>query len=249
MKKLIVANWKLNPLRETDAIRLARVSDRDHTVICPPFVFLESVGKTLRRAKLGAQDAFWKESGPYTGEASPVQLKRLGVSYALIGHSSRRTELRETDAMINKKIRAALRAGLKVILCVGEPWNVRRKGLPAAKSFVRTQLQKDLAGIRTAKPTARNLIVAYEPIWAIGTGRADAPHDTIEISKFIKNLLAARYSLRAAKVLYGGSMTSRNAKSFVQYKEIDGALVGGASLKAEEIRTIISIAAQQNGNR
>src|SRR3989344_6658282 len=127
MKKLIVANWKLNPLREPDAVRLARVSDRDHTVICPPFVFLESVGKTLRRAKLGAQDAFWKESGPYTGEASPVQLKRLGVSYALIGHSSRRTELRETDAMINKKIRAEHPTRRKSTLLVREPGSATKQ--------------------------------------------------------------------------------------------------------------------------
>ncbi|KKU94097.1 MAG: Triosephosphate isomerase [Candidatus Jorgensenbacteria bacterium GW2011_GWA1_48_13] len=239
MSKLIIANWKMNPSTVSQAVKLARAEDKKGVVIAPPFPFLPLVSKVLRKAKLGAQDAFWVPKGAYTGEVSIHQLKTLRVKYVIIGHSERRG-LGETDWLINKKIRAALAEDLTVILCVGEPWRVRRKGLAAAKRFVKQQLQKDLKGTdKLTKLKAESLITAYEPVWAIGTGHADRPEGAVEMIKFIKkNLQSKTYNLKS-RVLYGGSVTGRNAAGFLKQKEIGGALVGGASLKPSEFKRII----------
>lgn len=229
--KLLVANWKMNPLSVSQAIRLAKAEDLTGVVIAPSFVHLGEVKEVIKRAVLGAQDTFWGREGAATGEISPVMLKTLGVRYVILGHSERRCLTGETDEMINKKIQAALAAGLKPILCVGEPTPVRRKGMTAAQKFVKTQLQKDLKGVK------RPVIIAYEPIWAIGTGKADKPEETAKIHRFIKKLIPTQ-------VIYGGSMTSKNIKSFLKYKEIGGALVGGASLNAGEFRKIFNAASQ-----
>jgi len=238
MKKLIIANWKMNPSSVSAAVRLAAKTEKgalksgNDIVVAPPFPFLLSVKKVLKKAKLGAQDDFWENQGAYTGEISPAMLKSSGVKYVIVGHSERR-RLGETDDAINKKIKASLKAGLKPILCVGESLEVRKKGLTAAKNFVKSQLKKDLKGL----PRPGGIIVAYEPIWAIGTGKSDKPQDTVEMAIFIKGIAGSK-----AKILYGGSVTSKNAKNFLQYKEIDGALVGGASLKAGEFNKIINSA-------
>jgi triosephosphate isomerase len=248
MPKLIVANWKMHVASSRDAVRLARASDYPHVVICPPFVYLEVVRRTLNtkthklKAHLGAQDVFWEEQGPYTGEISPKMLKEKGVRHVLVGHSERRRWLGETDQMISRKIRTALFAGLKVILCVGEPLAVRKRGFVAAKRFVRNQLKKDLRDISNIQRRTSNLIIAYEPIWAIGTGKPDDPKNSAEMATFIKNQVPG--TRHPIPVLYGGSVTSKNAARIFQYKEIDGALVGGASVKVSEFRKIISAASQ-----
>ncbi len=236
-KKLIVANWKMNPTTEKAAVLLAKQVDFKGVVICPPFEFLNRVGAGLKKASLGAQDVFWKEQGAFTGEISPLMLKDADVKYVIIGHSERRA-LGETDEMINLKIKASLRAGPKVILCVGEPLAVRRRGLSAARSFVLNQLKSDLRGVSDR----RNVLVAYEPIWAIstsGTGLTDTPEKAGQMAEYIKK------SLPGIKVLYGGSVTSKNAASFVKYPGLYGALVGGASLRAAEFKKIIKAAAGQ----
>jgi triosephosphate isomerase len=239
MQKLIVANWKLNPSAETEAVRLARGSDAKNAVICPPFPFLGSVKKVLRRAKLGAQDVFWETKGAFTGEVSPEMLKKFGAQYVIVGHSERR-HLGETDEMVNKKVLAALRAELSVILCVGEPKSVRRKGIAAAKQYVAAQLKKDLAGTKSYKLKTNSLIIAYEPIWAIGTGVPDKPEESAAMAAFIK--LKAKSLKLKARVLYGGSVKPSNAKAFLSQKEIGGALVGGASLNAKSFRAILRAA-------
>ena len=218
---------------------MAKVSDSANVVIAPPFPFLGIVKKNIKKAKLGAQDVFWFVKGPYTGEVSPQMLKSLGVSYVIGGHSERRNWLGETDEMINKKVKAALNAGLKIILCVGENKNIRKRGISIAKNFVKKQLEKDLAGTINYKLKNKNLIIAYEPVWAIGTGRSDKPEQTVEISKFIKSFLKSKFRILNPKVLYGGSVNSENAHSFLNQPFIDGALVGGASLKPAQIRKII----------
>ncbi len=237
----------MNPDSASEAVLLAKGIEKgiskpgNEVVIAPPFPFLSAVKKVIKRAKLGAQDDFWENSGAHTGEVSPAMLKNSGVEYVIIGHSERR-RLGETDEMINKKIKASLKAGLKAILCVGEPkrgTDLRFKNyeLRKAKNYVRMQLNKDLKGILKSKfINPKSLIVAYEPIWAIGTGKSDKPEDTTEMAKFIKGKVGVR-----VPVLYGGSVTSQNAGSFLKYKEIDGALVGGASLKSEEFNKIINI--------
>jgi len=239
MRKLIVANWKSNPATEKEAIELAKKTDFEGIVIAPPFVFIKAVKKTLTRANLGAQNVFWG-GGAHTGEVSPAQLKGLGVSYVIIGHSEMRS-IGETDEIINKKVLAALEAGLKTILCVGENASVRSSGIEAAKSFVKAQLVKDLVGIENFKLKIENLSVAYEPLWAIGTGNPDTPENAAEMSAFIKSLLTTNYRLQTA-VLYGGSVTGKNAAAFLSQKEIDGALVGGASLKPDDFSKIVEAA-------
>ena len=230
--KLLVANWKLNPLTEREAIQLARASDFKNVVIAPPFPFLSAVKKVLKRASLGAQNVFFEPvtHGPFTGEVSATMLKKLGVQYVIVGHSERR-RMGETDAIVNKKVRAALSAGLQVILCVGEGKIIRKRGIGVVERFVRGQLKQSFKNIRSK----RNIIVAYEPIWAIGTGKNDKPEDTTVVVRSIKRAIHT-------DVLYGGSVTAKNIGAFLTRGGVNGALVGGASLRTNEFKKIITIA-------
>ena len=231
MEKLIVANWKSNPASIKKAEKLALAEDYDGVVIAPPFPYLSAVGALLKNASLAAQDVFWEDGGAYTGEVSISQLKDLGVKYVILGHSERREHMGETDKMINKKAKAALESGIEVILCVGEHLEVRKEGIQAAKKFITGQLKADLEGVK--KRYSKKVIVAYEPIWAIGTGASDIPEEAAEVSVYIKNLSGV------SRVLYGGSVNAKNAKNFLSEEDIDGALVGGASLKPHEFKSII----------
>ncbi len=223
---------------------------KSELVVCPPFVYLEALKnlstKKLKHLKLGAQDCFWENSsiggGAYTGEVSPKMLKSAGVEYVIIGHSERRKYLDETDEMINKKVLVALKIGLKVVLCIGENLAIRKRGINAVKNFIKEQLRKDLKNLSlNSKSSILNskLIIAYEPIWAIGTGKACKSEDALEIIKFIKQTLNSKFLILNSKVLYGGSVNGKNITDFVKYKDIDGVLVGGASLKPKEVSEII----------
>ncbi|HUC31556.1 MAG TPA: triose-phosphate isomerase [Candidatus Paceibacterota bacterium] len=250
MGKLIAANWKEHPKTEAQALALFRAVAKmkrgsgAEVAIVPPFIYLEEVARVFKKMSpssraglsLGAQDVFWEEEGAYTSEVGPAMLRSLGAKYVIIGHSERRKFAKETDAMINKKIALAARDGLKIILCVGEPFSVRKQGVAIAKKFVAGQLAKDLKNI-SMKPGS--LYVAYEPIWAIGTGRSDKPEDARTMAIFIKTLLKKSRRI-SPRFLYGGSVNGRNAADYVQLKDIDGALVGGASLKADEFKKIIN---------
>ncbi|MBI5079118.1 triose-phosphate isomerase [Candidatus Wolfebacteria bacterium] len=248
-KKLIIFNWKMAPQSLGEAKRLLTYNLQLTTnnknieiVICPPFVYLLEASSVVGRrslVKLGAQNVFWEEKGPYTGEISVKMLKNFGVEYVLIGHSECRKYLNETDEMINKKVLSVLKAGLKVVLCVGEDLSVRRRGKKAVENYIKKQLEKDLKGVLNLKSKILNLIIAYEPIWAINTGHSDTPRDALEIIKFIKKILVASGYALTPKVLYGGSVDSKNIAKFLEHSEIDGALVGHASLKAGEIKKII----------
>lgn len=247
MSKLLAANWKENPKSEKQAFALfrevAKIKPQKNVevVICPPFIYLEKIAELHRRDKkkqvsLGAQDVFWEEKGPYTSEVGPKMLRSLGVRYVIVGHSERRRWLKETDAMINKKIKLALRDGLRVILCIGESLAIRKHGIGAARKFVEGQLKKDLVGVpRRQLP---RLTVAYEPIWAIGTGHYDKPEDAAAMAGTIKKF--------ASRVLYGGSVDSKNIRDYVQWRQVDGALVGGASLRAAEFKKMVVAAARKN---
>ncbi len=251
MGKLIVANWKEHPKTAAHALTLFKAvaktprASGGEVVVCPPFIYLEEVAREFKRMPvaararlaLGAQDVFWEDAGAYTGEVGPAMLRSLGAKYVIIGHSERRRFEKETDAMINKKIALAAHDGLKIILCVGEPLSVREKGAEIAKKFVAQQLAKDLNNISLKKPG--DFYVAYEPIWAIGTGKNDTPEDAREMAMFIKSLLKKTKRI-SPKFLYGGSVNGRNARDYVQLDVIDGALVGGASLKADEFKKIIN---------
>lgn len=210
-------------------------------VIAPPFVYLPLIAD-LRGSKLGftriaigAQDVFYENSGAYTGEISASMLKNFGVEYVLVGHSERRKYLNETDEMINKKVLMALKAGLKVVLCIGEDLSIRRRGKKAVEKFIKIQLEK---GLKNSK-LRNHLVIAYEPVWAINTGHSDTPQDAVEMIKFIKKTLLAKPYALNPKVLYGGSVDSKNIGNFLKRPEINGALVGHASLKAGEVKKIL----------
>lgn len=235
MSKVIVANWKMNPSTLAEAKKLAKESDLEGLIVCPPFPFLEAVASTLKAAKLGAQDLFWEEIGAYTGEVSAGELKNVGVEYVIIGHSERRQNLGETDQMVAKKIAAAIKGGLKPILCVGETRAERNAG--RAELIIERELE---TGLSLVKGREAEVIIAYEPIWAIGTGKPDTPENMSEMVKFIKRIALVD------KVIYGGSVTSENAEKFLKKKDISGALVGGASLKGKEITKIVEIGKKYN---
>ena len=242
MTKLIVANWKSNPNTVTEALKLARASDFKNVVIAPAYPSLEQVEKLNRKASLGAQNTFWEDGGPYTGEVSVSQLCRLKVKYVIVGHSERRLHLQETDEVINKKVKLVLSSGLKVILCVGESLKVRREGALASQRHVARQLDQDLKGITSSRFKLANLIIAYEPIWAIGTSKPDKPGDATAIISSMRRKLFLKYDIRRRgeiKFLYGGSINARNAFGFLSRQGIDGALVGGASLNPKSFKAII----------
>ncbi len=210
MKKIIIANWKMNPASMQEAKRLFDAVKNTEAIICPPFVYLS----VFKYKFLGAQDCHWEQSGPYTGEVSPKMLRDLGVKYVIIGHSERRA-LGETEEIVEKKLKAALKAGLTPIFCVGE-----KKGENARK-VINKQLRGNLKGV----------IIAYEPVWAIGTGDFCSPEKAKQIREFIKKKFNN-------KVLYGGSVNSKIAKDYTKVG-FDGLLVGGASLNAKEFKKII----------
>jgi triosephosphate isomerase len=247
LPKLIAANWKENPKTEAEAIRLFKAIAKVkrgagvEVAICPPFIYLEGIAQAFKKMSsrkqlaIGAQDAFWEEKGPYTSEVGPAMIRSLGTKYVILGHSEVRKFAHETDAMINKKIALAVRDGLKIILCVGEPLAIRKKGPTAAKKFVQQQLVKDLKGISLK---SADIAIAYEPIWAIGTGNSATPEDARDMALYVKALLKKHKNIKP-RFLYGGSVNSKNSADYVQLKEVDGALVGGASLKADEFKKII----------
>lgn len=247
--KFVIANWKMSPATEEEAVSLAEKIDAENVVIASPFVFISAVGRVLKKAILGAQDVFWGGVGAHTGEISIGMLKNFNVRYVIVGHSEKRA-LGETDETINQKINAILENGLIPILCIGErarEIGVEGQELKKGKEFVRQQLEAALNGINFLHLPARDngesqLIVAYEPVWAISTnsgGTSDTPENAAEMIVFIKEVLRLYLGLVTPKVLYGGSVNSNNAKGFLSRSEIDGVLVGGASLKAEEFNKIV----------
>jgi triosephosphate isomerase (TIM) len=243
----IAANWKMNKtLAEAQA--LARhirqgvaPKHRAEVGLGPPFMALHLVADVLAGSdiRLLAQNAFWETHGAYTGEISPVMLADLGCDYVIIGHSERRQHFHETDATVNRRLNAVLATGLSVILCVGETLEQREAGLTFG--VVRTQLQEGLGGLA---PAADRLVIAYEPVWAIGTGKTATPDQAQEVHAFIRSLLREFMGHHAEeiRIQYGGSVTPDNAADLLARPDIDGALVGGASLKAETFLPIIAAA-------
>ncbi len=230
MKPIIVANWKMNPisLKEAEDIfdSVKNGFKNIEIVFCPPFVYIPALIKKANKGiKIGGQNVFYEEKGAYTGEVSSPMLKDLGCEYVIIGHSERRKYFNETDEAVNKKIKAALSSGLKPIFCVGETDNQRNSG--DAEAVVERQIREGF------KEVNESLIIAYEPVWAIGTGMACRPDDAKKMLKFIKSVIPS------ASILYGGSVNSQNSGEYIKEAGYDGLLVGGASLKPDEFLKII----------
>jgi len=224
MKKLIIGNWKCNPATLTEAKKLFNAVKKLDAIICPPFCYLDAkIRPAGAKFTLGAQNCHWEEKGAYTGEISSKMLKSLDVKYVIIGHSERRIHFQETDEIINKKLKSALKLGLIPILCIGE------KEGEDAKSVVDKQLGEDLNGI--IDTDIKKIVIAYEPVWAIGTGNFCEPQKAKEVLGLIKRKITN-------KVLYGGSVNSKISADYIKVG-FDGLLVGGASLNAEEFAKIV----------
>ncbi len=240
---MIAGNWKMNTT-VSEAVALVKemrqeldVIDNVDKVICPPFISLAAVKEIVKGSsiKLGAQNLYFEEKGAYTGEISPVMIAEL-CEFVIIGHSERRQYFNETGELVNKKVKAALKAGLKPILCIGERLEENEAG--RTRDVVTEQLRSSLAGIDIPD----GLIIAYEPVWAIGTGRAATGKQADETIGFIRHNISELYDDKVAqdlRILYGGSVTADNTAEFMQQPEIDGALVGGASLKADQFLSIV----------
>ncbi len=244
---LIAGNWKMNTaVSEAAELVKAMRAELDRIkaverVLCPPFVSLTTVGELIKGTsiKLGAQNVFFEAKGAYTGEISPLMLAGL-CEFVIIGHSERRQYFHETNEIVNKKIAAALKAGLKPILCIGERLEENEAG--ETEAVVSTQLRESLAGISDLK----TLVIAYEPVWAIGTGKAATGEQANRTIAFIRATLAKinKEVAPGTRILYGGSVTAANIAEFIGQPDIDGALVGGASLKAPEFLSIVAQTAQ-----
>ena len=253
-KPLIVGNWKMNKTASEAAdfirellTRLPAVALNADVVLAPPFTSLETARKALGPSSwisLGAQNVHWETQGAFTGEISAPMLRDLGCRYVIVGHSERRALFGERDETIQKKVRAALTQGLFPILCVGESLAEREAG--QTESVVTTQLTGSLAGF-TAQDLA-TVTIAYEPVWAIGTGRAATTEQAVAVHRSIRTLVATSWgdaTASAIRILYGGSVTPQNIAALLASDTIDGALVGGACLNPDSFATIVSIAQTQ----
>lgn len=247
-RPLIAGNWKMNGLRRpalTEVAKLIRlalkpVRLRPEVAICPPATLLAALAaevakrKAGRRIALGGQDCHARAQGAHTGDISAEMLRDAGAAYVIVGHSERRTDHKETDAQVRAKAEAAHRAGLMAIVCVGETLAERDAGLTL--NVVGAQLDGSLPDAASAK----NTVVAYEPVWAIGTGRTPTPDDVAKVHGFIRSRLAARFADAAGfRLLYGGSVKAQNAAELMAVPDVDGALVGGASLTAADFWPIV----------
>lgn len=241
MKKIIAANWKMTLKKDNLAplVEVAKTADltKVEMIICPSFTHLSETAALIKNQKisLGAQDCFWEEKGAYTGEISAWDLKNEGCQYVLIGHSERRRYFVETDEIINKKLLAALASGLVPILCVGETKAEKDAGQTLGR--VAEQVKKDLIGV-TVK--AGQIIIAYEPVWAIGTGDSCSPEIAFEVHSLIKQEVKTAVGIDNIAVLYGGSVDEKNVADFLRQSVIDGVLVGGASTKVEAFSKLLA---------
>ncbi|MBI2208760.1 triose-phosphate isomerase [Candidatus Woesearchaeota archaeon] len=261
-KKLIAANWKMNKsipesvsfidnfknsikstkikdFRDTENPKDFPVSSKNEIVICPPFASLNEVKKSIKgtKIKLGAQNMHFEEKGAFTGEISAPMLRDAGCEYVILGHSERRAYFDETDGIINKKIKAALKNKLKAILCIGETLEQRESN--ETKAVIKFQLENCLRSINNEE--IKNIVIAYEPVWAIGTGKNATPEQAEEVHLFIRGLLKKLYNVDISeniRIIYGGSVNEKNAKELLAMKNIDGALVGGASLDPKSFAEI-----------
>jgi triosephosphate isomerase len=246
-KKVIAGNWKMN-MNLSESISLISELKKNlgnetvncDVIICPPYTSLETAKNLVKGSnlKLGAQNMYFEENGAYTGEVSASMLKSVGCEFVILGHSERRTIFKEQDGLINKKIIKALASGLKPIFCIGETLDERDKGITF--DIVKRQVVEGLKNINAND--LKNIIIAYEPVWAIGTGRTATPAQAEEVHAFIRNLLKDLYNAASADnmiIQYGGSVKPDNAKELLSQSDIDGALVGGACLKADSFLKII----------
>ncbi|HEX6329675.1 MAG TPA: triose-phosphate isomerase [Actinomycetota bacterium] len=249
-RPIIAANWKMHKthLEAIQAVqKLSYLLDADdaervEVVVCPPFTSLRSIETLLKSDRLpyalGAQDVHWEEQGAFTGEVSPGMLAALDVRYVIVGHSERREHFSETDESVNRKVRAVLKHGMTPILCVGETLQERDTG--GTEDKVVGQVRAALESV--SEEDAGRLVLAYEPIWAIGTGRNAEPADAGQVVGLIRETVASRCSKTVAdavRIQYGGSVKAGNIRDFMAHPEIDGALVGGASLDPEEFALIV----------
>ena len=248
-KLLIVANWKCNPATQKEAEHLfisvkreIKKIDEVETVICPPSIYLSLFKQKV--IQLGAQNCFWEDKGAYTGEISSSMIKDFGCKYIIVGHSERRGYFNETDGEVNKKIKSILKNRLKPIFCVGEKdrdsFDSEGKLINEMSFIVSEQIEKGLIGISQSK--IQDIAIAYEPVWAIGTGVPCLPDDAMKAALLIKKTLTGLYSREIAervKILYGGSVISQNAIDYIKEANMDGLLIGGASLNASEFVKII----------
>ena len=245
-KPMIAGNWKMNTTVQEGLNTVSEIIDflamenneLVDTLICPPFITIKKVHEILDgQLLLGSQNVFWEEKGSFTGEISPLMLKGL-ADYVIIGHSERRQYFNETNQMINKKIKACLNNNLKPIVCVGESLEVREQG--KEKEFINKQLEEGFDSI--LESDVNEIVLAYEPIWAIGTGKAASPKEAQEIISQIRDFLKKNFSENLAsktRILYGGSSSPDNIESFMLENDIDGALVGAVSLKPMQFTDMV----------
>lgn len=250
-KPFVAGNWKMNT-DSRSSVELAQgvakgasglAGEKVTVAVIPPFVYLQSVVQAVKSTgvAVGAQDLYIEPKGAFTGEISPAMLKDVGCAYVLCGHSERRHVLGESDELVGKKVTAAIGGGLLPILCVGELLSERDAG--QMEAVVARQLQTGLAGLIADKMSA--VTIAYEPVWAIGTGRTATPQQAQEAHEFVRGWLTKRFDKKLAgevRVLYGGSANAANAKELMSQKDVDGLLVGGASLKVDDFVKIIQAA-------
>jgi triosephosphate isomerase (TIM) len=249
-RPLIAANWKMHKTHLEAIQAVQKLSylldqgdtDRVEVVICPPFTALRSVQTLIDSDRLpyglGAQDVYWEDEGAFTGEVSPPMLRALNVSYVVVGHSERRAMFGDTDETVNAKVRAVLAHGMAPIMCVGETLQERDVG--ATEDRVTTQVRAGLAGVEAS--VAGGVVIAYEPIWAIGTGRNAEPSDAGQVIALIRQTAGEVLGgdvAQGMRIQYGGSVKAGNIRDFMAHPEIDGALVGGASLDPEELALIV----------
>ena len=245
-KPLVAGNWKMN-LLVADAVELVKalkplvqdVSAVD-LVVCPPFTALHAVSETLKGSNIavGGQDCYVKESGAFTGEIAPQMLRDVGCAWTIVGHSERRQYFSESDAFLNEKLKSALDAGLKIMFCIGETLDEREGG--RMFEVLTRQVTGGLAGLADAE--FANLAIAYEPVWAIGTGATATPEQAEEAHAFVRKLVTDQFNESVAekvRLQYGGSVSPGNAAELMAKPDVDGSLVGGASLKADSFAAIV----------
>ncbi|AOH57054.1 triose-phosphate isomerase [Peribacillus muralis] len=245
-KPIIAGNWKMNKTLSEATAFLEEVSslipkqDVIDTVVCAPALFLDQLVQAAKGTdvKIGAQNMHFEDNGAFTGEISPIALADLGVSYVILGHSERREMFNETDEAVNKKAHAAFANQLTPIVCCGETLEQREAG--ETNDFVASQIEKGLAGLSDEQ--LKQAVIAYEPIWAIGTGKSSSAQDANEVCAHIRTVVADKFSNEAAaaiRIQYGGSVKPENIKEYMAQPDIDGALVGGASLKADSFLQLL----------